>query len=93
MFGKKEPQKDSVTFFIRMTESFLLYSAPRGIRTPGAWYRKPVLYPAELWAQLKSHIEYYNATPSYKQVLLKNYLLETSFLNFIIFEKKEKNPQ
>ena len=28
------------------------YGAPREIRTPDPWFRRPVLYPAELWRQL-----------------------------------------
>ncbi len=32
----------------------VLGGAPGGIRTPGLWYRKPTLYPAELRVRMRS---------------------------------------
>ena len=42
-----QQRKEPVTFF--MSQAF---GAPEGIRTPGTWRRRPVLYPAELQTQM-----------------------------------------
>ena len=47
--------------------------SPTWIRTKGRRFRKPVLYPTELWDQIKSHKNYFLRCKGKKRYYLNNY--------------------